>query len=197
MKFSIIAAVDKNFGIGIKNRLPWRLKGELQYFSDVTTKAASGKINAVIMGRKTWESLPASSRPLKGRVNVVLSKSLSNEERESTGVSKGRARAQMENEATVSARANPDVLFVSSFEEAFEALEKRGDIDQLFVIGGANIYAQAITRPECEKIYLTKVEGEFECDSFFPAIPKGFTLKEESAKLKESNLEYAFQIIVR
>jgi len=66
MNFSIIAAVDKNFGIGKGGTLPWDLKGDLKHFREVT------KGCAVIMGRGTWVSLPDQFRPLPGRINAVL-----------------------------------------------------------------------------------------------------------------------------
>jgi dihydrofolate reductase len=66
MKFSIIAAVDKNFGIGKGGKLPWDLAGDLKHFREIT------KGCAVIMGRTTWLSLPERFRPLPGRLNVVL-----------------------------------------------------------------------------------------------------------------------------
>jgi dihydrofolate reductase len=69
MKFSIIAAVDKNFGIGKGGKLPWDLSGDLKHFREVT------KGCAVIMGRTTWLSLPERFRPLPGRLNVVLAPS--------------------------------------------------------------------------------------------------------------------------
>ena len=58
------------------NSLPWRLKSEMAHFSRVTKAVASGsegKTNAVIMGRKTWDSIPKKFRPLPGRLNIVLS----------------------------------------------------------------------------------------------------------------------------
>ena len=80
----IVAACGKSMGIGLNGELPWRLKSEMKYFAETTTKTKdSDKINAVIMGRKTWESIPAKFRPLKNRLNVILSRqenySLNNE----------------------------------------------------------------------------------------------------------------------
>src|SRR3990172_2849902 len=134
MKFSIIAAADKKMGIGIGNKLPWKLAGDLKYFSETTTKASPGKMNAVIMGRKTWESLPEKHRPLAGRLNVVLSR----------------------NELPL-----PDgVLRASSLDDAFEKLSapprhegglRRADVDEVFVIGGASLDEQAIHHPHFEK----------------------------------------------
>ncbi len=55
--------------------LPWSIPGDLRYFKELTSRTADpGKQNAVIMGRKTWESLPPKFRPLPGRLNVVLSR---------------------------------------------------------------------------------------------------------------------------
>ena len=68
----IVAATLAN-GIGQSARLPWRLPQEMAYFARVTTAAPEGSVNAVIMGRNTWESIPTKFRPLKDRVNVVIS----------------------------------------------------------------------------------------------------------------------------
>jgi dihydrofolate reductase len=69
----IVAATIKN-GIGQSGRLPWRLPQEMAYFARVTTTATEGSANAVIMGRNTWESIPAKFRPLPKRLNVVISR---------------------------------------------------------------------------------------------------------------------------
>lgn len=86
---TLIVAATMNNGIGSSGRLPWRLPREMAYFAKVTTTVPetassendgtyqaeniSGK-NAVIMGRSTWESIPQAFRPLKGRVNIILSR---------------------------------------------------------------------------------------------------------------------------
>lgn len=69
MNFTIIAAMDENRGIGKNNGLPWHLSADLKHFS-TTTKGGT-----VIMGRKTWDSLPEQYRPLKERLNIVISRS--------------------------------------------------------------------------------------------------------------------------
>lgn len=77
-EFHVVVAATKDMGIGKDGGLPWRLPGEMAYFKQLTASVGdptSDARNAVIMGRKTWESLPAKFRPLPGRVNVVLSKS--------------------------------------------------------------------------------------------------------------------------
>ena len=70
----IVAACGKSFGIGCNGELPWRLRSEMKYFAETTSKTKDpNKRNAVIMGRKTWESIPSKFRPLKNRLNIVLS----------------------------------------------------------------------------------------------------------------------------
>lgn len=169
LRFSIIAAADQEMGIGVNNTLPWRLPGDLQYFSDVTTEASEGMRNAVIMGRKTWESLPEKHRPLKGRLNVVLSR------------------------GTVNLPEN--VLLEHSLDEALQRVNDLDGIEHIFVIGGANIYAQAIEHPQCEKIYLTEVLNTFACDAFFPSFSEDdFPLLSRSKKYNENALEYCFAV---
>jgi dihydrofolate reductase len=72
--FSVIVAATTSGGIGKDGNLPWRLSKDMQYFKAVTTRSPEGKRNAVIMGRKTWESIPAKFRPLPDRINVVITR---------------------------------------------------------------------------------------------------------------------------
>jgi dihydrofolate reductase len=106
---TLIAALARNGVIGIANRLPWHLPEDLQHFKVLTMG------QAVIMGRKTWESLPPKFRPLPGRHNIVVT-------RDAAYVAAG---------ATV----------VHSLEEAVAAA---GDT-AAFVIGGAELYRQALS----------------------------------------------------
>ena len=74
---NIIAAVDKSFGIGKNNQMPWHLPKEYAHFVRLTTTTRNPDMkNAVVMGRKCWESIPEKFRPLKNRVNIVLSKTM-------------------------------------------------------------------------------------------------------------------------
>ncbi|MDE2222506.1 MAG: dihydrofolate reductase, partial [Candidatus Omnitrophica bacterium] len=70
--FSIVVAFDSTYGIGKDGRLPWRLAADLKRFKEITMEDGAARPNAVIMGRKTWESIPDRFRPLPGRVNVIL-----------------------------------------------------------------------------------------------------------------------------
>ena len=71
-KIKMIAAACEGLGIGKNGDLPWRLKEEMKYFTRMTKTAAPGMKNAVVMGRKTYESIPKKWRPLDDRINVVL-----------------------------------------------------------------------------------------------------------------------------
>ena len=73
-RLTIIVAATLTNGIGKAGRLPWRLPQEMAYFARVTSNAPEGSINAVIMGKNTWESIPKKFRPLPRRLNVVLSR---------------------------------------------------------------------------------------------------------------------------
>jgi len=73
-RLTLIVAPTRTNGIGKEARLPWQLPKEMSYFANVTTNAPEGKKNAVIMGRKTWESIPKKYRPLPKRINFVVSR---------------------------------------------------------------------------------------------------------------------------
>lgn len=128
---SIIAAVSEDFGIGRNNDLLWYIPEDLERFKRLTY----GK--TVIMGKKTWESLPR--KPLPGRKNIVISDSPGD---------------RIENAVTA-----------FSIEDA---LDKSGQAEEIFIIGGASIYRQFM--PYAGRLYLTHVHMNKPADVFFPEI---------------------------
>ena len=73
--FQLVVAATRKLGIGKGGTMPWRLPGDMAYFKALTSATVDpSKANAVVMGRKTWESIPIKFRPLRGRVNVVLTR---------------------------------------------------------------------------------------------------------------------------
>ena len=73
-RLTLVVAATKQNGIGRNGTMPWHIPKDLAYFSRVTTNAPAAQMNMVLMGRKTWESIPLKFRPLKKRINVVLSR---------------------------------------------------------------------------------------------------------------------------
>jgi len=173
-RFSIIAAMTKsNRGIGYNNSIPWKGtdegKADMRYFSKVT------KDSIVIMGRKTWESIPIKFRPLPSRKNIIVSKSLCDAERYvSSGLHDDPAREN----------------YAQSLPNALNMCRKHNN--DVFVIGGESLYNEAIAMKECEKIYLTEIDDTslvsvntspvlWICDTFFPQIPWNFRLEHSNA----------------
>jgi dihydrofolate reductase len=169
MEFSLIAAVDKDFGIGKKNGIPWRLPEDTRHFAEVTTTVKQpGKMNAVVMGSRTWESLPLPHRPLRNRLNIVLSRD------KNLNLPEG-------------------VILCKSLEEAMEIVEQNTAIENVFIIGGGKVYEEAIKNPKCHAIFLTQLNQSFDCDTFFPRIDGAkFRLKERSEIKKNNGLEFEF-----
>ena len=117
--FSIVVAFDEKNGIGKNNDLAWRLSSDLKHFKEITTQTKDpAKKNAVIMGRKTWDSLPEKFKPLPGRLNVILSRNLS-------------IHIHLP-------------LVYAELDAALNALSVMEDIEEIFVIGGAQIFSHAI-----------------------------------------------------
>lgn len=134
----LIAAVAKNGVIGNANKLPWHLPEDLKHFKELTTG------HAVIMGRKTWESLPERFRPLPGRRNIVITRN--------------------------PAYQAPGATVVHSLAEALK-VGAGGTAEKLFVIGGAELYAHAL--PLAKRLELTEIDAAFEGDAYFPAFDRG------------------------
>ena len=92
MTFQLVVAATRKLGIGKAGSMPWKLPGDMAYFKEITSRTADpGKQNAVIMGRKTWESIPSKFRPLPGRINVVLTRGAAGSEN-SSALSNSAAR---------------------------------------------------------------------------------------------------------
>lgn len=134
------------------------------YFARITKRvsprpagAADGtrRINAVLMGRKTWDSIPPKHRPLKDRLNVVIT-------RDTAAFSQSLGRE------SPSANAVEQPIVASGVLDALSQLETREDVDRVFVIGGASIYATALELPQTKRVLLTKIAQEYECDTYFP-----------------------------
>lgn len=149
-EFECVVAADRARGIGKANDLPWpRLRADLRHFKDITSTASAGRRNAVIMGRRTWDSVPAEQRPLRHRLNVVVSRG----------------------ELALPA----DVIGAGSLDAALAAAAAAG-AERLFVVGGGAIYAQAFAHARCAGVYLTRIDGEFGCDTFIPPVEDRFAL---------------------
>ncbi|MGL1894413.1 MAG: dihydrofolate reductase [Spirochaetaceae bacterium] len=126
---SIIVAIDKNRGIGYKGNLLTFVPGDLPRFKKITTG------HTVIMGRKTFESLPKG--PLPNRKNIVITRNMDLNIKGTT--------------------------VVNSLKEAM-SISKNDD--EVFIIGGGDIYKESL--PYAEKLYITHLEKEFNADTFFP-----------------------------
>jgi len=136
MILSAIAAMARNRVIGVKNRLPWNIPEDMKYFREKT----KGKI--MIMGRKTFESF--QGKPLPGRFHIVITRQ--------EGYS----------------FPHPLVKIVSSMSEALDMARQMVPqySDEVFVIGGSEIYEQSL--PLLDRLYLTVIDRDYEGDAKFP-----------------------------
>ena len=143
--FDVIVAYTKNRGIGRGNSLPWPHNvTDMKYFKKRTVKTMNpNRKNMVIMGRKTFESI---GHPLPGRENVVLSRSIK------------------------SIPGMPEVKVSSSLTDAL-LYRHSPEIENAFVIGGGQIYKQALQNVYLNTVIATEFTNKFECDTFFPKLP--------------------------
>ncbi|GMM36773.1 dihydrofolate reductase [Saccharomycopsis crataegensis] len=157
----IVAALVPSLGIGNKGTMPWRLRREMKYFREVTSgnNDGSSNTNAVIMGRKTWESIPEKFRPLPGRRNMVLSRSYPDGDVQHT-------KNPHHHQATTTT-ATTTTLF-NSVESAIAYCDQSVDINTIYIIGGAEIYNQAVNNQRVRQILLTEINSDqpVEMDTF-------------------------------
>jgi len=172
----MILAITKKGIIGIDNKIPWYIKADLQRFRELTSN------HIVIMGRKTFESLP--NGPLKNRINIVITRDPTNQPNQTNQT------PQYEN------------VYFTTINEIDELIEKiqhqeTSSKKQVFIIGGAQVYNYFIN--QTQNIYLTLIDKDIDGDTFFNTdflrnVDSEFAIKNigEQQICPISNLPYTF-----
>jgi dihydrofolate reductase len=182
---SSIAAVARNNAIGKDNALLWHIPEDLKYFK----KTTMGR--PMIMGRKTFESF---GKPLPGRPHIVISRAYKNLEANSP------TPLYKEMEATPHhphPQINEGPFLYASINEGIKAAKDMAEkigVDEVFIAGGGEIYKQ--TLPMTERLYLTRIEKEYEGDTFFPELNahEWHTVKKEH---HEGDPSFTFYVLER
>lgn len=156
---NLIVCVDKNWAIGKKGKLLASIRDDMEFFREKTLGGA------VIMGRKTLESLPGG-RPLPDRVNIVLS-------------------------SNPSYKAPEGVILCRTVDEVLSAIKDYKQ-DRVFSIGGGSVYKLLL--PYCDTAYVTKIDFAYDADTFFPNLDKDeeWELSEKSPEHTSFDLSFFF-----
>jgi dihydrofolate reductase len=152
-----VAAVAQGGVIGRDNAIPWRIREDMERFRAVTMG------HPVVMGRRTWDSLPDRFRPLPGRRNVVVTR---NDAWQADGVQRAGGLA--------------------------DALRLLDGAPQVFVIGGAELYAEALSL--ADELLLTEIDAEVEGDTFFPSWDRA-AFREELRERHVSDMGIRFSFV--
>ncbi|CCW71192.1 unnamed protein product [Phytomonas sp. Hart1] len=195
--FGLVVATDAKHGIGDGLAIPWAVPEDMAFFKTQTSKlrgknalpslAPGGKINAVIMGRKTWQSIPGNFLPLQDRLNVVLSSTTSREELLNALPEKRREKA-----------AELLMVIPGGMTEALEMLARPPYIDRVesvYCIGGAKVYADAVQAPNVDylhAVYATRIAlSDPSCTRFFefptPQSAKTWALESTTGDMVSKN----------
>ncbi|MBU1678890.1 MAG: dihydrofolate reductase [Bacteroidetes bacterium] len=145
MKKIIITALSPNYSISENGKIPWNIPSEIMHFKNTTT----GHI--VLMGRKTYQSLP---NPLENRINIVLSKTVIKDEK------------------------YPQTMFIDSLEKIKLIIEKYSE-KNLFIIGGGEIFAQVLN--SIDEMIISFIKQDYNGDIFFPKFDKAEWVQSEIA----------------
>lgn len=160
---NIVVATDVNNGIGKDNAIPWDLKADLAFFRQLTTAAQKDKINVIVMGRKTFESI---GRLLPNRITIVLTHN-----------------------------PIPGVLTIPNIHALQPILSSISNIDQVFIVGGQQVYEEALKNLPIQTIYKTVLHKYYECDRFFPDVSKTHEQVSQTPTYKENDMLYHIEIL--
>ncbi len=159
---NLIVAASENNVIGFENDLPWNLPDDMSFFKEKTLEST------VIMGRKNYLSIPKKFRPLKNRINIILT---TNKSFKAKGC-----------------------IIAESLEKALEIAQK--DNRKIFIIGGGKVYEYALENNLVDIIYLTRVHATIQGDIFFPKIDmKSWNTINKKFHQKDQNHKYAFTFL--
>jgi dihydrofolate reductase len=161
MQINLIWAQAHGRVIGLNGKMPWHLPEDLAHFKRTTLG------HPVIMGRKTWDSLPAKFKPLPGRMNLVIS-------------SDAQTRDHLKKNGA---------LPTQDLDSSLLICEQSGS-SEVWVIGGAQIYAQAL--PRAHKLVITELDAEFEGDAFAPELGAEWQLAHSESHQAASGIQYSF-----
>ncbi len=163
MRLNLIYARAANGVIGKDNTMPWHLPEDLAHFRRLTQGCP------VIMGRKTWESLPARFRPLPGRLNIVLTRDA----------------------ATATQLQAEGALALAGLEQALAHCAALPEAPaELWVMGGAQIYAQAL--PLAQRVIVTEITRDYEGDAYAPELGTEWRETARESHVAASGLGYDF-----
>lgn len=144
-RISIVVALGRdgtnNRAIGKDNQLLWHIPEDLKRFKELTWG------HPVIMGRKTWESIPAQHRPFPGRTNIILTRDTAYEA--------------------------PGAIVVHSLDAALEEAQRSPGAEEIHIGGGTELYKEIF--PQVNRLYLTLIDDEKESDTSFPEYEQEFT----------------------
>lgn len=168
MQINLIWAQAHQRVIGHQGIMPWHLPEDLAHFKALTLG------HPVIMGRKTWDSLPARFRPLPGRTNVVITRQ---QNWHQTGV-----------ETAVSL---PNALQICEQLKTTNSAQA----SEVWVIGGAQIYAQAL--PLAQRIEVTEIDETFEGDAFAPTLDAAWLVTAREKHVSKTGLTFSFVTYIR
>lgn len=168
MKFDIVVCKSSNGVIGdsITNSIPWKIKKDIRFFRKITTENNdNNNQNAIIMGYKTWKSLPVKKLP--NRINCVISSTYT--------------------KITI----EEGIVFGPSFDFIKKYLSCLENVNKVFLIGGGKIFQENINHKDLDLVYVTNIKKKMEGDIFFPKLLNNFQLiKGVKDKENEYNLEF-------
>jgi dihydrofolate reductase len=168
MQINLIWAQARNRVIGKDGVMPWHLPEDLAHFKRVTLGSP------VIMGRKTWDSIPERFRPLPDRTNIVIS------------------RSPDFNEGFHGAHGKNLAFWANSIQTALDKVTHHPDV---WIIGGAQIYAQAL--PLANKIVVTEIDADFAGDAFAPLLDSTWKVTAREPHTATNGLRYVFVTYLR
>lgn len=143
-RFNVIIATDKNGGFSYKNKLPWKFVKDSNFYNIITGSNVNLDSNILIMGRKTWESMKCSVP--KNRIAFVITSNFENLNNNQDIVGNGKK-----------------IFFFPSFGNALEEAYKYKS-SMVWVVGGYEVYDEALNHDHCASIYLTEIDGNFKTD---------------------------------
>jgi len=172
---NLIVAMCRDRGIGFMGKLPWHIPQELQHFAKLTK---GDGLNAVVMGHNTWQTLPilkGKARGLPDRDNFVLSRS-----------------------STFDMLINHDRLIKTfpSLAELDTYIETNATYEEVWVIGGADVYKQFLAAKKIDYCYVSYIDEDFECDTFFPELDSKEWKEIESLDSYDKNYECNIRYVV-